>query len=434
MATVLEIFDGFVNGQLATAGTSPLPPDPNTLGDYKPDLSTLLRDADDIIMRWQASCGEIPGPDADGGDSAHRVGSAAFCNSAVDKGLLPKFEDGHGIMLRHPTQVPWNKSNNCTLDQLKGYSVGCWRAGLTDITKRLLEQHALRNWKCQNLYAPDRCPVRRHPEKLPDGLQPHEIMSLRISAGDNQAYLDPVMQFWMYASIQITDIGAAADNPNLIFESILCGRLNVFVAAHPNYKDLLRNYWNSNQQAPLAEVIIDVVEQELKRYPKTMLPLLPENQLNFLKSVNLSDELKNIEPGHRSQMAEHFAEAALRDAAGLFNHMLDNTIENTIKQLKSLSPEATADQIVKSLNDAKSGKPADVIGAGLSAAGFAQDQVNHAVQAVEPLLMPGPPDLRPPIPPVFPVDPRKVDPKKLLDQAKKALDVKKIWPKLPKWP
>lgn len=399
MTTVLDLLETFV--QLGP-GSAPLPPDPTTLGNFTPNLSGLERDPGGIIMMPQDKCGEIA-PDQDGGDSAHREGVAAFCNSEADKKLLPLFEDGKGYMVRHPTQVPWNNTNNSTLDQLRGYMVGCWRAGRYDIAGRLLEAHRARAWFCQNSHAPTRCPVvdTSDKAKTPDVMQPHEIMCLNIASGNFGAYLDPVAQFWLYAAIMVASRDPHEDNNNLMLLSILCGRLNVFVAAHPNWKDFVKWYWRS--QAPLGDAVIAVVEKELQRYPEDVLiNLLPQQTIELLKSLNLEAELKNLDPGHRAQLALRFADAALRDAAGLFTHAMQLSVQEAVNRLKKLDPQATAEQLTKAFHDAVSGHPEDAIRTALVAAGFPADQVNQSVAKFFPVPLPPTPPL-PPLPPIPPI-------------------------------
>jgi hypothetical protein len=116
-ASVIEdAFNTFVD-QIG-AGQFPVPPNSNTLDGHVPNLSGLARDSLGIINQLQGD------NSLDGGDSADRTGVAAFCNSVEDKNLLRLFEN-NGIMVRHPTQSPWNNWKNCTRDQLIGYTSGC---------------------------------------------------------------------------------------------------------------------------------------------------------------------------------------------------------------------------------------------------------------------------------------------------------------------
>jgi hypothetical protein len=125
MSTIFDAIETFVG--LLVPGSLPLPPNPDTLAGHVPNLNGLARDDAGIICQVQEhsnpysiynskdtvtfSAG-IPLAKLtplDGGDSAHRTGVAAFCNSASDQELLHLFfENNRGIMVRHPTQIPFN--------------------------------------------------------------------------------------------------------------------------------------------------------------------------------------------------------------------------------------------------------------------------------------------------------------------------------------
>ena len=226
MTTVLDAITGFLDS--LRIGVLPLPPMSGTLGGHVPDLKGVPRDGDGIICQLQ-STGRL-----DGGDSAHRAGVAAFCNSAADKALLSKFEAG-GIMVRHPSQPPWNNWKNCSRDQLKGYSAGCWRADRIDINQRLLQAHAARSYTCQNIEEDE--PGKPSKIKNPpvgDVLMPDDVMCLRVTAGENAAFTDVVGQLSLHVSIETASRDVTVDKNNLMLESIICGGLSLFVKAHPN--------------------------------------------------------------------------------------------------------------------------------------------------------------------------------------------------------
>jgi hypothetical protein len=413
MTTVIDVLNNFVD-VIGNAGSSPLPPDPSTLGAFSPELSKLQRDRQGIIMMPQASCGEIK-PDLDGGDSAHREGVAAFCNSDQDKKLLELFENKTGWMVRHPTQEPWNRLDNSTMDQLRGFMVGCWRAGRTDIAQRLLVAHKARDWKCQNTFNPERCPkVTKGSPRPPDVVQPHEIMCLHIAGGLSTAYLDPFSQFWLYIAIQTAKKDKEEDNNNLMFISIVCGRLDIFLDAHPNWKDFVKYYWRS--QAPLGEAVIEVVEKERARYAgRTKIPLLPAETMKLLKSLNVSKELTNLDPGHRADLAGRFATAAINDAAKLFSSVSKLSAQETIQRLKAImppsqDPKVVAEQIVKVLQDNGIPAPPDALNSGLSAAGIPSDVIGQVIKTITPGS--GTPIPIPPIPNKPPIRPPDPDPRK----------------------
>jgi hypothetical protein len=246
--------------RLAEQLRPPIPPKSNTIGGHVPDLRGLARDEEGIIN--QVEPGHL-----DGGDSAHRTGFAAFLNSQADKDLLPRFES-NGIMVRHPSQAPWNNWKNCSRDQLIGYAAGCWRAGRFDINKRLLEALLARSTPptCQNTEESDGT------TKIPpigDFLGPHDIMFLRICAGDNVAYTDtPLGQSALQTAIDFASFqDTTVDQNNLILHAIVCGRLKLLVTAMPQYQDAVRYYWSEWRQQPrIAEEFIWVIKEELKRY------------------------------------------------------------------------------------------------------------------------------------------------------------------------
>jgi hypothetical protein len=286
MKAILDVITSFVT----QTGHGALPPNPNTLDGHVPNLEGLARDDLGIICQLQED------KTLDGGDSAHRTGVAAFCNSGPDADLLRRFEDNNGIMVRHPTQVPWNNPNNCTRDQLTGYVAGCWRAGRLDINRRLLEAHANRKppFTCQDTERD--YPGTPKDPPIGDPLGPDNIMFLRIAAGDTEAYTDLLGQFSLQISIELADRGVTSDQNNLILESIVCGRLNLYVKVHPNYDQILRYYWSNWRGQPrIAEELIWVIKQELKRYPsQAEVPLLPQGLLNSLRRVG--KELQKLDP------------------------------------------------------------------------------------------------------------------------------------------
>ena len=239
----------------------PLPPSSGYIQNHIPNLDGLARDDKGIINQVE------DGGKLDGGDSAHRTGFAAFLNSKKDADLLPIFES-NGVMVRHPTQVPWNNWKNCTRDQLIGYAAGCWRAGRLDINQRLLAAHLARfpPYTCQNTER-DYPGTTKNPP-IGDPLGPHDMMYLRVSSGENAAYQDRAGQLALEAAIiyaATQDI--QVDQNNLILHAILCGRLNFLVKMMPRYEESVRYYWSGWRKQPqIAEEFIWVIKEELKRY------------------------------------------------------------------------------------------------------------------------------------------------------------------------
>jgi hypothetical protein len=173
---------------------------------------------------------------------------------------------------------------------------------------------------------------------------------------------------------------------------------------YQKYEDSIRYYWDhQGGQARMGEEVIWVVKQELKRYPNFNIPLLPANALTLLRSLNLDDEIKNLDPQHRVQLAGRFSDAAIKDAANTFVTTMKLSADMAAVELKNLT--ATADQISKALADLKQppdkiakalvnlSEPEGAIRTTLKKIFMNPDQVEKAVQsALKPLEPPKPPE------------------------------------------
>lgn len=366
--TLQNAFDTFVN-QLG-AGQFPMPPRADILGNHVPDLQGLSRDNLGIIIQLEDH-GKL-----DGGDSAHRTGVTAFCNSDQDQKLLPLFESD-GRMVRHPVQVPWNNWKNCTRDQLIGYTAGCWRAGKLDINLRLLVAHATRTppFTCQD--TENDYPGSTKNPPIGDPLGPDDIMHLRICSGDNSAFMDVTGQFALQLGIELASPDVQDDKNNLILRAIVCGRLNLLVQAVPNYAEALRYYWSGWRQQPrIAEELIWVIKKELERYPTIGIPLLPSNIIALLRGLDLKAELTNFNPLRHAELATKFGEAALKDAANTYVNVMRVSLDEGVAQLNKMG--ATVDQSAKALA-AVGNAPNDIRNA-LKANGFPDPDISHAVR------------------------------------------------------
>ncbi|MBK9794668.1 MAG: hypothetical protein IPP60_16610 [Sphingobacteriales bacterium] len=294
--------------ELIGNGMCILPPDKDFLFYEEYDFSYIdrvHRDEDTKLVgkREKGATKENPThfgyPCADGqthyidfGDSANKTGHLAFCNSLLDQNNLHLYENGDGVMVRHPTQIPWNNPNNSTRDQLIAYAAGCWRAGKNEIVQRLLREHQKRTNAlglplCQN--TDDNCP--NTPKIVTFGglelfvetdvLAPHHIMFLKICAGDKDAYKDPIGQLFLQLDIEATTKDVSHEKNQLIVMAIVCGRLDLYVEVHDNYKENILFYWDNHidgsdqkDQRQIGEAYIKVIEQELKRYSGQMPPLI----------------------------------------------------------------------------------------------------------------------------------------------------------------
>lgn len=282
---------------------------PGALGGYQPQLECLdklsgdqnwqgkfSRDDEDLCMQPQ------PGNEAnpkDGGDSAHRTGYLAFCGSQLDQANLGKFVLDTGLMVRHPKQEPWNNPWNATRDQLIGYLSGCWRAQRFELARALYHTHQERGFTCQSREYD--WPGTTKPVGVGDILAPEHLMFFKVCTGDFGAKNDLAGQANLYISIQLIshDDDVEINQPLLI--SMICGQLDIFVKAHPNYRAQLRKYWGKGDdfrwQPCIAEAMIQVVDAELTLYKDRNLLdlLLPNNLLDELRAIDIVGAIKSLQ-------------------------------------------------------------------------------------------------------------------------------------------
>ncbi len=296
-------------------------PNPNTLGGYQPVLTALAASRQEGTgVVWQKQ-GSVEKP-FDGGDSDHRTGVLAFCGSKQDADNLPQFFNfATGLAVRHPNQPPWNNPNNYTRDQLTGYMAGCWRAGRTDIAQALFNAHERRGFTCQDFE--DDYPGTTKQPPVGDLLAPHDIMYLRVCAGDVDAVSDIVGQLSMFTNIQILGADKTTEINQPLLQAIVCCQLDVFLSAHPNFNEQLIYYWEGEdgiwrQQREIADALINVVAIEKERYESTDVfdYLIPANILEEIRHIDLNEALnalKNANPIYFAELAGKLAIAALRD-------------------------------------------------------------------------------------------------------------------------
>jgi hypothetical protein len=244
-------------------------PDPDYLnGKSNPDLSNVWIRSKGLICQGreeqQGKC--VPGQGDcyhDGGDSSQKTGIAAFSNSDLDKGLMPRFMlPGATMLCRNPDQEEWSDPKKTSRDQLIQYAAGCWRARQTGIVEKLLDGI--------DKVSPGYGRVNG------DILLPHNMMFLRACAGQDTR-LDLNGHFFLTAAIEL-------DNENeingLVAQSIVCGHLDHFVLRHSNYRKLIEDYWGSpaqpwadgrKGQPEIGEAFIRAIDLELQRYDGSFL-------------------------------------------------------------------------------------------------------------------------------------------------------------------
>ena len=308
-----------------------LPPNPKTLGNFEPTLDNLKRDNLEIVNQLQDD-GSL-----DGGDSAHRSGVLAFCNSKKDQNLLNLFESD-GLMVRHPKQIPWNNWKNCSRDQLFGFIAGCWRSNQNEIVQRLFEKHEKRfpPFTCQNTEADYEGTVKFPP--IGDPMGPHDIMYFKICKGDSNEYHNYLGQFVLQLAIELASKDITVEKNQLLLQSIVCGRLNLFVQVHPNYKESLRDYWSGWRKQPeIAESFIRIIDLELSRYaglPNVEL-ITPINLINDFKNLSLFSIINYIKDLKIDLLDNEFTNGIIKDVKALSDNII-NSVHNLINNRNTL--------------------------------------------------------------------------------------------------
>lgn len=309
---------------------------PSNLGAYVPRLDCLdrlsetgawegkySRDNEDLCIQPQP--GDLVKP-KDGGDSAHRTGTLAFCGSALDQSNLGRFMLESGLMVRHPRQAPWNNPWNATRDQLIGYLSGCWRAQRFDLSRALYRTHQERGFNCQSRESDE--PGTDKPGGIGDVLAPEHLMYFRVCTGDLGAINDLAGQLNLYIGIHFLSTDLDTEINQTLLMAIVCGQLDIFVKAHPQYRDQLRKYWGQAGQAGqvevfryqpcIAEAMIEVVDAELVRYKDRNLfdLLLPKHLLEELRGIDIEAALKNLQvlnPLWYAEIAARLLVAMMKD-------------------------------------------------------------------------------------------------------------------------
>jgi hypothetical protein len=100
----------------------------------------------------------------DGGDSARAHGivdlfgnlTFGWKNHNVIRFMVPAADSTQlkptytGLVMRHPTQAPWNNPWNFSRDQLICWASGMWSLNYTDELKLVIDRLKARNWFCFN--------------------------------------------------------------------------------------------------------------------------------------------------------------------------------------------------------------------------------------------------------------------------------------------
>ncbi len=180
----------------------------------------------------------------DAGDSCNRSGIMSLSGSVLDQALMGQFITADGLLVRHPTQIPWNDPSKTSRDAL-----------VTAIAGMSVEQaQKLRNsynWFInKDFLMPD---VRNH---------------LKLCSGQKGSVLG---YFMLGVSIAYAAIIQPEHELNqLMTMCIVAGPkwVKLLCKEHPDWKKNITDYWSGypfRDQAEIGQAFIARVEQELAK-------------------------------------------------------------------------------------------------------------------------------------------------------------------------
>ena len=213
----------------------------------------------------------------DGGDSANRVGLAALFGLPEK---LKDFEVSPGVLVRHPSQVPWNNPQNFTRDQLLPFTAGAWRMGLFEMNRRVFWAHFRRGFLAQNFerdavgsvkkpwphrFVNDAGKVETSFFDFADPLGLSDIWHLVLAGKIKWLYGFGILGF---PALFLSIVGHALlnrsnDEGQIISKAIVGGSFFVWLYkfVKPNWKMALKSYWvDRRDMRELFELITSRLE------------------------------------------------------------------------------------------------------------------------------------------------------------------------------
>ncbi len=209
---------------------------------------------------------------ADGGDSASREAILALSGSMIDSLTLHRFEIGtSGLLVRHPTQYPWNNPLNFTRDQLIPYTAALHNNGWASASHTYIAERVFNNLVVRGLFpillfannverdAPGSGP------KVPDPLDPAHCLHLAMVSRKKWAILlaYPLGLPWFLLSLLVNRFTPEAEQNALIAMVLTHGTwaVKLYKWSMPDWKDRVLQYWTGwRDQAEIGAAIITKLE------------------------------------------------------------------------------------------------------------------------------------------------------------------------------
>lgn len=215
----------------------------------------------------------------DGGDSAVRMGILALCGKDKDTDKVEAYEIQPGMLVRHPTQFPWNNPKNYSRDQLMCFLAGVDKLELRDLAKRIFWSRAMSLFFAQNTE-----------RDIPGSTKyPWPHIFIRMEDGQTECrnfdFADPLMPnniwamikaariYWLYwfAIIGIPfyiitlighSIGNHYEENQLICESAINGKwaLKLYKLINKNWKKVSLKYWTDRDETEYHDMLVELVD------------------------------------------------------------------------------------------------------------------------------------------------------------------------------
>lgn len=203
----------------------------------------------------------------DGGDSAVRAGILKFTGFMPNL-ITERYHKGEGLLVRHPTQRPWNNPGNFSRDQLM-----CLIPALSpDTVKKVLWSRIKAFCFAQN-FERDAVGTTKYPyphvvdgEKrwfdYADPLLPNHIGAMVLRAKEWRLYwMLPVAYLLHVLFLVLHAKGKHYEENQTIAECTVYGTLGLYKKLKPHWKDVSAEYWGKRGEKEYHDMLVKWVEK-----------------------------------------------------------------------------------------------------------------------------------------------------------------------------
>lgn len=230
----------------------------------------IHRDHLGIIVQHDIYNPEHPG---DGGDSCNRTAFMSIGGSEKDTNLLwsfIRFYRGSMVIVRHPSQVPWDNPLNATRDQLVPFMAALKLQGsdLAIIANRaLLKAARRRKWKAQNIEADHPGTKKKWPNGA-DYLDPGVRYFMHLCANEPMTRLQKILGIiFIYLSIFWSSKIKPDSEQNQLISMLLVlpvKYLRLYMRLNHVWEQNVFKYWSGwRDQAEISVMLVKAVKKKL---------------------------------------------------------------------------------------------------------------------------------------------------------------------------